>query len=159
MLTSSENLYGTQIMAEFDLRRMLSRQFKHEHLETVIQYCESIKLPENATLFKKGDPGDALYFIERGELSVLLQLEHGHTKRLRTFGPGTVVGEMALFSQLPRSADVVTDSACRVRKLSAVSLAKMAEENPAASIELHNFIVKLLCARLQAANDEIRALL
>ena len=159
MLTSSENLYGTQIMAEFDLRRMLSRQFKHEHLETLIQYCESIKLPENATLFKKGDPGDALFFIERGELSVLLKLENGQTKRLRTFGPGTVVGEMALFSQLPRSADVVTDSACRVRKLSAVSLARMAEENPAASIELHNFIVKLLCTRLQAANDEIRALL
>jgi SulP family sulfate permease len=146
-------------MAEFDLRRMLARHFKHENLEALMQYCESIKLPENATLFKKGEPGDALYFIERGELSVLLQLEGGQTKRLRTFGPGTVVGEMALFSKLPRSADVVTDSACRVRKLSDASLAKMAEDHPAASIELHNFIVRLLCTRLQAANDEIRALL
>jgi SulP family sulfate permease len=158
LLTSSENLYGTQVMAEFDLRRMLSRHFKHENLEALMHYCESVKLPENALLFKKGERGDALYFIERGELSVLLQLENGQTKRLRTFGPGTVVGEMALFSQLSRSADVMTDSACRVRKLSADSLARMAEENPAASIELHNFIVKLLCTRLQAANDEIRAL-
>ena len=149
----------TAIFAEFDLRMMLMRHFKQVHLETLLKYCESVKLPENTMLFKKGDPGDALYFIERGELSVLLKLEDGQIKRLRTFGPGTVVGEMALFSKLPRSADVMTDSNCRVRKLSAESLHKMELEAPGAAIELHNFIVKLLCTRLQAANDEIRALL
>jgi len=157
--TRPDNARGTAIFAEFDLRRMLIRHFTKEHLDVLIGYCESVKLPENTLLVKKGDPGDALYFIERGELSVLLKLQDGQIKRLRTFGPGTVVGEMALFSKLPRSADVMSDTACRVRKLSAESLHRMEVEQPGAAIEFHNFIVKLLCTRLQAANDEIRALL
>jgi SulP family sulfate permease len=141
------------------LRRNLGPHFDPQHLETLISCCETIKLEQGTTLFKKGDPGDALYFIERGELSVLLRLENGQVKRLRTFGPGTVVGEMALFSKMPRSADVVTDTVCRVRKLSADSLARMEREHPVAAIQFHNFVVKLLCTRLMAANEEIRALL
>jgi len=149
----------TAIMAVSELKRILLHHFSLEHLDILISFCETIKLPENTALFRKGDPGDALYFIERGELSVLLRLDDGQAKRLRTFGPGTVVGEMALFSKLPRSADVVTDTDCRVRKLSAESLARMEHEHPAAAIQFHNFIVKLLCTRLTAANEEIRALL
>ncbi len=157
--TRSTASLDTASFAELDLRRMLARHFTGNNLDTLLNYCETMKLEANTTLFKKGDPGDALYFIERGELSVLLKLEAGRVKRLRTFGPGTVVGEMALFSQQPRSADVVSDTPCRVRKLSSEKLQKMATTDPTAAIEFHNFIVKLLCTRLTAANDEIRALL
>ena len=125
MMTQVDDPNKTAIRAVGELRRNLGPHFSPENLETLISFCETIKLEQGTTLFKKGEPGDALYFIERGELSVLLKLEDGQIKRLRTFGPGTVVGEMALFSKMPRSADVVTDTVCRVRKLSAESLARM----------------------------------
>jgi SulP family sulfate permease len=159
MMTQVDDPNKTAIRAVSELRRNLGPHFDPQNLETLISFCETIKLEQGTALFKKGEPGDALYFIERGELSVLLRLENGQIKRLRTFGPGTVVGEMALFSKMPRSADVVTDTVCRVRKLSSDSLARLEREHPATAIQFHNFVVKLLCTRLMAANEEIRALL
>jgi len=150
---------GTMILAVMDLRRILSAHFTPQSLDMLITYCDSMKLPKDTALFKRGDPGDCLYFIERGDVSVLMNLEDGQTKRLRSFGPGTVVGEMGLYLKQPRSADVVTDGECRLRKLTAENLEKMEREHPDAAIQFHIFVVKLLSSRLAAANEEIRALL
>jgi SulP family sulfate permease len=150
---------ATAAAAEMDLRRILAEHFAAERLDVLIEHCHTLKLGSGEYLFRKGDPGDALYFVERGELSVLLPLSDGQTKRLRTFGPGTVVGEMALYSRQPRSADVVTDGNCRVRKLSAEDFAHLERDHPEVAIQFHSFVVKLLATRLAAANEQIRELL
>ncbi|HYG77586.1 MAG TPA: SulP family inorganic anion transporter [Planctomycetota bacterium] len=155
--SNDPKLSGTQ--AVMDLRRILSPEFTHASLDLVIAHCETLKLVESTPLFKAGEPSDAMYFLERGELSVLLPLDGGQSKRLRSFGPGTVVGEMGLYTGQPRSADVVTSMNCRVRKLSADAIKKMEKEHPDAAIELHRFVVRLLSRRLVAANEEIRGLL
>lgn len=152
-------LDATAIIAEMDLRRILSAEFKPAELDVLIGYCETLKLQAGAALFRKGDPGDSLYFIERGDVSVLLRLEDGESLRLRSFGPGTIVGEMGLYSKQPRSADVVADGSCRVRKLGAENLTRLEREHPEVAIQFHTFVIRLLSARLAAANEEIRALL
>jgi SulP family sulfate permease len=108
---------------------------------------------------RRGDPGDALYFVERGEVSVFVALADQTRKRVRTLSAGTVVGEMALYSGQPRSADVVAETACRVRRLGAESFARLEREHPAVAIQFHGFVVRLLSHRLAAANDEISGLL
>jgi sulfate permease, SulP family len=142
-----------------DLKRILSNQFDAGSIDVLIGYCPTLKLTEGATLFKRGDPGDALYFIESGEVSVLLPLGNGQTRRLRSFGPGTIVGEMGLYSKQPRSADVVANMNCRLRKLATEDLAKLEHDHPEVAIKLHTFVIKRLSARVIAANDEIRELL
>jgi len=150
---------GTAVMAEQGLRRILSAQFGDHALDVLISHCEWLKLEAGTPLFRRGDPSDALYFIEHGEVSVQLQLDDGQTTRLRSFGPGTVVGEMGLHSKQPRSADVVAVGMCRVCRLSADKLARMVREHPEVAIEFYAFVIRLLSARLAAANEEIRALL
>jgi len=150
---------GTAVMAEKGLREILSAQFGGHALDVLIGHCEWLKLEAGTLLFRSGDPSDALYFIEHGEVSVQLQLDDGQTTRLRSFGPGTVVGEMGLHSKQPRSADVVAVGTCCVCRLSAEKLARMVREHPEVAIEFYAFVIRLLSARLVAANEEIRALL
>ena len=157
--TGDTQVMMTAAVAEMDLRRILSAHFKREALDVLISYCETLKLKEGTVLFHQGDAADSLYFVERGELSVLLRIGAAQPKRLRTFGPGTVVGEMGLYGKQPRSADVVTDMNCRVRRFSAENIARMESEHPDVAIQFHSFVIKLLSARLIAANEEIRALL
>jgi SulP family sulfate permease len=66
---------------------------------------------------------------------------------------------MALYSGQLRSADVVAETACRVRRLSAERFARLEGEHPGVAIQFHRFVVRLLSYRLAAANDEIRGLL
>jgi sulfate permease, SulP family len=69
------------------------------------------------------------------------------------------VGEMALYSGQPRSADVVAETPCRAYRLSAERFARLERENPTVVIQFHSFVVKLLTQRLTSATEEIRALL
>ena len=138
---------------------MLAAHFSPEALKVLLGLCEVLDLPQEAVLIKRGEAGDALYFVERGEVSVMVPLENGQRKRLRTLGPGSLVGEMALYSGQPRSADVVAETSCRAYRLSAERFARLEREDPAVVIQFHSFVVKLLAKRLSAASDEIRTLL
>jgi len=154
-----DGLAAARAMPAMDLRSMLSPHFSPEALGVLLGLCETLDLPQGAVLIRRGDAGDALYVVERGEVSVMVALEDGTRKRLRTLGPGSLVGEMALYSGQPRQADVVTETPCRAYRLSAERFARLAREHPEVVIQFHSFVVKLLAQRLTAATDEIRALL
>lgn len=146
-------------LAEVNLRHTLAPHFTGNALEVLLGLCETVELPREAVLMRRGEAGDALYFVERGEVSVFVSFGDRQRKRVRTLGAGTVVGEMALYSGQLRSADVVAETACRVRRLSAERFARLEGEHPGVAIQFHRFVVRLLSYRLAAANDEIRGLL
>jgi CRP/FNR family transcriptional regulator, cyclic AMP receptor protein len=58
-------------------------------------------------IFQKGDPGDVMYLITKGEVEILI-----HGKVVEKVAAGGVVGELALLDMGPRSATVIasTDS-------------------------------------------------
>ena len=147
-------------LGEVGLRDILAIAMDAASVDILMGYCEPIRLRSGTGLFRQGELSDALYFLESGELSVLLPLPGGlDAKRLRSFSPGTVVGEMGLYCRQPRSADVVTDMDCKMRKLTIEQIEKMEKEHPEVAIQFHIFVVKLLAGRLYAANEEIRQLL
>jgi CRP-like cAMP-binding protein len=56
-------------------------------------------------LIKEGDEGDDLFIIDTGEVEVSTTLPGGEVK-LATLGPGTVLGEVALVTGVPRTSTV-----------------------------------------------------
>jgi len=127
-------------------------------LEAIGQRCETLELKPGQILFRAGDASDGMYFVEQGTLSVVISLSQGQPRRLRTLGPGSLIGEMSLYTKQPRSADAVAVTACRVRRLSVEGFEAIGHASHELSNELHVFIVKLLAFRLGAANAQIAAL-
>ena len=140
-----------------EIHDVLEQHFAQDSIQRLRGYCEAVPLERGETLIRQGEPGEELFLIEEGLVSVLLR-NNGRVMRLRTFGPGTIVGEMALYTRLTRSADVVADAPCRVWRLSARRLAEMEHVDPALAIEFHTFIIKVLSVRLGSATLEIQAL-
>ena len=54
-------------------------------------------------IFKEGDPGESLYLIKSGMVQIVKEI-NGTDVTLATLSDNEVFGEMALFSDLPRSA-------------------------------------------------------
>lgn len=123
-------------------------------------FFESVVLPTGAVLAHQGEASDSMFMVESGRMSVSLRLdESGARKRLRTYGAGTVLGEMGLYTCAPRSADIIADTETRVLRLTVSRVAELETAHPELALKLHRHVVRTLSERLHAANDEARLLL
>jgi len=75
-----------------------------EALEALVEHLALIPLEVGATLFREGEPSDALYVIVEGEVAV--QAEGPPRVEMARLGPGAFIGEVALLTDQPRSATV-----------------------------------------------------
>jgi NTE family protein len=70
-------------------------------------HLQWVRLAAGDVLMTQGDPGDALYITVSGRLRAYARDGDGPERLLRDMARGQVIGEMALFTQAPRSATVV----------------------------------------------------
>jgi SulP family sulfate permease len=121
------------------------------HLEA---YLERRSLPEGSVLIHQGDPPDDLFVVESGRLRVELETPEGARMRLSTVRPGVVVGEMALYTGVPRSADVIAEVESVVLGLSRASIERLEVEEPETAAALHRWLASTMALRL---TDSLRA--
>ena len=123
----------------------------------LICYLDKDTWREGERLIHQGDASKDMFFVESGRVSVQLDTAPGHTLRLRTMGAGTVVGEVALYLGLPRSASVVADTATTTYRLAADRLADMKRNDPEVAAMFHEFMARTLAARLLDTNRLLEA--
>ncbi|HEU4612935.1 MAG TPA: cyclic nucleotide-binding domain-containing protein, partial [Kofleriaceae bacterium] len=75
-----------------------------EALASLVQQLTLVHLSRGEVLFHEGDPGDALYVICEGEVSV--SAEGPPRVEMARMGAGAFIGEVALMTDQPRSATV-----------------------------------------------------
>jgi glutaminase len=108
------------------------------HLEARVVRCQ---FEAGSMIVRRGDAADALYFLMRGEVSVIVALPQGGFKRLATLSAGMGFGESALIAGGVRSADVRADTEVECCALSADAFARLESEHPRLMIGLmHNLL-------------------
>lgn len=123
-----------------------------KQLEQVRRFGELCMAPPRSLIIRKGDAGDALYLVLSGEVRVRLIIGM-EDKTLVTIRPGQFFGEMALFNNSPRSADVVAVAETRLMRVTQQAFMLFSEEIPElASPMLYN-LASTLADRLVAANN------
>ncbi|MBX3467441.1 MAG: protein kinase [Planctomycetes bacterium] len=73
--------------------------------------CELVRFVQGAQIIRRGDPGDAMFIIRKGEVRVPVIDAQGREKFVARLGAGEFFGEMALLTGEPRTADVFAESA------------------------------------------------
>jgi len=111
-------------------------------------------------IFREGEPADRLCLLVEGRATALVALDpqHRRTRRLRTFGPGTLFGEAAVLEGGVRPVDVVADEDCVALSLSAEAIAGLEATRPEVHAHLLGGLARNLSELLHQAVDEIRVL-
>lgn len=92
----------------------LFRDLSEQALERLAEIGEERAMPAQFELFREGDPGDALYCILDGKVSLRVQNEVGETVEIGIRQAGDAIGELALIDGGPRLATVTTLEPCRL---------------------------------------------
>jgi SulP family sulfate permease len=117
-------------------------------------YLERESLPEGAALIRQGEPPNDVFVLESGRLRIEMVTPSGTRMRLRTVRPGAVVGEIAMYAGVPRTADVVAETPSVVLRLGRASISRMEAEEPELAAALHRWLATALAERL---SDSLRA--
>ncbi len=98
-----------------------------EALEALVAELQLVQLVKGEALFHEGDPGDALYVIVEGELSV--QAEGPPRVEMARLGPGAFLGEVALMTDQPRSATVTALGDAELLRIDRATLSRVLAEH------------------------------
>lgn len=105
-----------------------------------------------------GAPAGELFLLVRGQVVISLPIQGEHPRRLGSFGPGMVFGEMALLDQSPRSAMVTAETDVDCDLLTREDFDRLGTIHPEIQILLLRNLALLLSAKLRKANHQIGAM-
>ena len=97
-------------------------------------------------IIREGDHDRQLFIIVNGKAEAIKNLGEKNEKRVRTLGPYSYFGEMALIDDLVRSASVVAKEETQTLSLAQWDLRQEIEKYPAMAFEL----LKMLSQRIRA---------
>lgn len=120
------------------------------------RYLRIHAFTEAGTVFNNGTTGDSLYVASGSAVDILLAMQGGQSKRLASFAPGTVFGEMAMLGGQTRSADALLLGPGTVWELTHDALGTIEETHPAIAQTILRNIGKSLAARLRITTTELR---
>jgi hypothetical protein len=138
------------------LRRVKAlAELSDDELSRFARFMEPMTVRQFAQIVRQGDPDDGMFLVLEGELRVRLMI-NGKETILATLGPGECFGEIALFDQGPRSADVVANKESLLLKIGSEAFDKLRREAPELSAPILFSISKTLAARIRADNKRIK---
>jgi len=137
-------------LAEFELLD----GFTGDEVEVMTGFLSVQTAGAGEVIIEVGAGADELFLLEKGRVSVFIGAE-GSRRRLATFSPGMVFGEMALIDRSPRSATIVADTAIQCLVLTRESYDRLGSEHPAIKIKLLENLGRGLSRKLRKANIEL----
>jgi len=122
-------------------------------LRLVAFAAESRTLREGDTLFRKGDRSDGGYVVSRG--AIALDAHEDGSAADFVVGPGSLIGQAALFARIERPATAIAREPSTVIRVSPSLMRRVLEEFPAAAAAMHEALAQDL-VRLTEGLEEVR---
>ena len=68
-------------------------------------------------IMRQGEPGESAFVIEKGRVEILIEKPGGKVQNVGSRGPGTMIGEMAIVDNAPRTATVKAIEECELLEI------------------------------------------
>ena len=90
-------------------------------------------------IFSQGDPGDAMFVVQEGEVDIVVG-----EKVVETVNAGGFLGEMALIDQSSRSASAVARTDCKLVRIDPRRFQYLVQQTPFFAIEVMRVMARRL---------------
>jgi CRP/FNR family transcriptional regulator, cyclic AMP receptor protein len=109
--------------------------------------------PAGSVLFRKGDPGGAMYLIEGGRVRIHIHDDDGQEVTLAELAAGDFFGEMAILDGKPRSATATVSDDARLAVLSREDFHAFVGRTPQVALSM----LAAITERLRQTDEMLRS--
>src|SRR5579872_208888 len=124
----------------------------HSILASVGAGRSSMKCEAKQTIFRQGDPADAVFYVDRGTVQLAVISEHGKERVIAMLRAGDFFGEGCLAGQPLHMASAVASAESEIIRVEKEAMVRMLHEQPAFS---EMFMAFLLSRNIQIEEDLI----
>lgn len=91
----------------------------------------------------QGEPGDAAYLIEEGEVEIYVNRPNSVSLKIGTRGPGAIIGEMAIIDNSLRTATIKAISDCKMIEITRERFQELLENaDPTIKLLVHVILTR-----------------
>ncbi|MGI9351623.1 MAG: Crp/Fnr family transcriptional regulator [Rhizobiaceae bacterium] len=117
----------------------LFSDFGEEQLRLLAFGSQKLAFPKGTNVFHDGQSTDGGYLIVSG-LIELIYSAHGSERAIGRFGPGDLIGEMAILTRNKRVGSAIVVEDCELIKISRSTMHRILDEYPELAALLHQRI-------------------
>lgn len=144
-MTEQEKIYIREQLSDVPLFQLYSA----EELDQILPYFELKSFVENTILFEEGDRGDCILVVIEGTVEIRKESVSGKQTVVAKFGHGSIMGEMAIIDQFPRSATARVTANSKLLILTRENFETVLEDLPKLGIRFFREIARILSQRLR----------
>jgi len=122
-------------------------------LEQVARVAVPRTFERGEMIFREGDPGEALYVVRSGSVSIRRDHPDGRTLALAELRPGSMFGELAAFGDEVRSATAEALEATALVAILGADMRRVMRSDPEIALKM----LAALAARVRRLNDRLAA--
>jgi CRP/FNR family transcriptional regulator len=115
--------------------------------------ASKLQAAKGICLFHQGELVNAVYLIKAGKVKLVQVTPEGRAAILDVLGPGEVLGETALFQDLPQPFSAIVLEEARLCSFSRQQFEDMIRANPAAATSIITHLARRLYESLQQAGE------
>lgn len=137
----------------------LSESIGSEVWEKLVSYLREQSFDLNQVIVEYGDPSAGLFLVMDGRVAAEIPTNDGRWRRVRSSGPGTVLGEMSLYRRGGRTARLRAEERTNLYVLDADAVRDLEAADPETAVQLHRVLARMVSERLTLSNQTISSLL
>jgi CRP/FNR family transcriptional regulator len=119
------------------------------------QAVKEAKFKSGSIIFKEGDSSDSFYIVHSGDVMIYKELGPGKEKVLTFLKSSGIFGEMAFFSDRPRTANAKAASDTLLYSISKNNFLKIVSEQPEEGMKILSKLLEVVMERLEQTSREL----
>lgn len=136
----------------------LFKDLNEIHLDLVLMVCEEAEYPAGGTIFRQGDPGDALYIIANGVVDIVLEPQKSNDQPLviASMAQYDTFGETILVEAGHRTATARCRTPATLLRVPRKGMVQLTNDYPEIGFRIMRSMAAELTKKLDTANMALR---
>jgi CRP/FNR family transcriptional regulator, cyclic AMP receptor protein len=112
-----------------------------------------LQIPKSKAIFSQGDPGDAVFYLQKGKARLVVVSKHGKEATVSVLGPDSFIGEDCISGlQYVRMASAIAMSDCTVLRIERREMIRVLHEE---NVFSEAFVAYLIARNTRTQEDLI----